>query len=209
MGYQVAFICEGHTDTPVLEAVVEAVLGDDFEPLYLQPERDMLTDAERWSDGGDDRVRAFCEQRHGSLAFAVPTADIVVVHLDADRCAKYSASDTSALCKVIKGWLGSSATDERLVIAIPAQATEAWLVAVVENANPSLENLPHPAERLAGHRQLSRNKAGQPIKDRLLYANLAETLRDRLPTVREVLPELDRFAGKLEAQRERLATPSR
>ena len=39
---RIGFVCEGPTDTPILEAVVEAIVGPAFEPRYIQPDRDNL-----------------------------------------------------------------------------------------------------------------------------------------------------------------------
>lgn len=203
---QIAFVCEGPTDSPILEAVVEAILGADYVPLYLQPERDMLSDGESWGDGNDDRVRAWCEQRAGNLEYAVYGADVIIVQLDADRCAKYGASSTAELCATVKGWLGASASDARLVIVLPAQATESWLVAAHGALSPQLERVRHPEERLAALGKLERDHDGRAIKSRQRYVSLAERLREELPRVRGVLDELERFASKLERHRERLAS---
>lgn len=78
------------------------------------------------------------------------------------------------------------------------QASEAWLVAAHLPATPALEQRPHPEELLAGKSLLRRGKDGQPLKDRETYQRLAVRLRQRLAEVRRVVPELDRFARKLE-----------
>lgn len=204
MSLQVAFVCEGPTDTPILEAVVEAVFGPDFESLYLQPERDTLSDEESWGDGNDDRVRGWCLQRADSLEWAVYTADVIVIHLDADRCAKFGTSSTEELCQVIRGWLGRSADDERLVIVLPAQASEAWLVAAHCAPAADLESQKRPAEQLAAAGLIERDEEGRPRKDRARYEDLSKRLSNELPRIRAVLHELERFASKLERQAQRL-----
>ncbi|MBK7829775.1 hypothetical protein [Nannocystis sp.] len=75
---------------------------------------------------------------------------------------------------------------------------QAWLVAAHLPTTPALEQRPHPEELLAGKHLLRRGKDGQALKDRGTYQRLACQLRDRLTEVRCILPELDRFARKLE-----------
>lgn len=103
------------------------------------------------------------------------------------------------------GWLGTSAKDPRLVIVLPAQASEAWLVAAHAGATPQLERTRHPEETLAKLSLVSRHPDGTPAKNRRRYEQLALRLRDELERVRASLAELERFASKLEAQASRLA----
>jgi hypothetical protein len=196
---RIGFVCEGPTDTPILEAVVEAILGRTFEPRYIRPDRDNLGPN---APGGAGQVEKWCKQSGHALSYLLFDIDILSVQLDGDRCGPLGASDSTQLCATIKRWLAAGASDPKLVIVIPMQASEAWLVAAHLPATPALEQRPHPEELLAARNLLRRGKDGQPLKDRDTYQRLAVQLRERLAEVRRVLPELDRFARKLE----RLAT---
>lgn len=200
----IGFVCEGPTDTPVLEAVIEAILGPDFDRRYIQPE---VSNLRGWSSGGDSRVEQWCKRYGHALEYMLFDIDLLIVQLDGDRCATLRAADTTELCATIKGWLAGGAEEPKLIIVIPAQASEAWLVAANLSANPALEQQRHPEDLLAKKGLLERGADGRPIKDRARYEELAIQLRDRLAEVRPVLPELQRFARKLERFKAR-PTPS-
>lgn len=189
---KVGFVCEGPTDTPVLEAVVEAIFGD-FEPLYIQPQQDAV-------DGGDTRVEAWCKEFGTSLKWYLINngVDFLIVHLDADRTRRYGVSNTQELCDLIKQWLGPGAREPSLIIVIPSQAIEAWLVAAHLPVNPQFEQVLHPEEELAASGLIDRRDDGSPKKDRIKYNDLARLLTARLSDCRKTLPELQRFASKLE-----------
>jgi hypothetical protein len=198
---RIGFVCEGPTDTPILEAVVEAILGPDFVPRYIQPDRSNLG---AWTSGGAGPVEKWCKQFGHALAWMLLDIDVLIVQLDGDRCGPLGVADAAQLCATIKGWLAAGATDPRLVVAIPMQASEAWLVAAHLPADPTLEQTPHPEALLVRKKLLRPGKDGVARKDRDTYQQLAAKLRDRLAEVRRVLPELDRFARKLE----RFVTPA-
>ncbi len=193
---RVGFVCEGPTDAVVLEEVAALVVGDELVPSYLQPPFDALEG--QWGVGNDDRVKQWCQGPGQNLPWSAPGVDVVVVQVDADRMAKYGADSTATLCDVIKGWLGHGAAHGRLIIAIPAQATDAWLLPLVEPVSPASEQLRTPAQRLAKAGRLARDEHGRPVKNIRAYRELAEAVGPRLPAVRHALPELDRFMGKLE-----------
>lgn len=191
----VGLVCEGVTDHPVIEAVLEAIFGD-FEPRYLQPEFDRLEPAT--SSGGWTRVQDWCCHWAENLAYLPNPPDLIVVHVDADVRTLVGVSTTEELCAKIRGWLGPSAKRHGLVIVLPKECTETWLLASHTPATPSLEALEDVASRLAGRGLLKLGEHGRPVKDRGIYANLSVPLTAKLPQLRKVLRELDRFACKLE-----------
>ena len=195
MALKIGFVCEGPTDTPILEAVIEAILGPEFESRYIQPDIGRL---DVRAHGGDTRVEQWCKRSGHGLRYLLFDIDLLIVQLDGDRCERLRAANTSQLCATIKGWLAGGAEDPKLVIVIPTQASEAWLVGAHLPSAPSLEQHRHPEDLLAGKGLLARGSDGRPIKERTTYAQLAIGLRDRLTEVRQVLPELERFARKLE-----------
>ncbi|AUX40568.1 uncharacterized protein SOCE26_019690 [Sorangium cellulosum] len=214
----IGIVCEGSSDFPVLEAVVEAALGDGHEVRYLRPETDAL-----FRPGGWTAVKAWCEEHASWLSdfMTVGNIDLLIIHVDADvrrhvpeLKKKKGEPTTQDLCDTIKGWLKlrQSAKGRRVLIVIPAQATEAWLVAAQGGATPDLEKEAKPVTRLV-QRKLVSTIGGKPDKSPAVYRDLATPLRSHAAELRGVLRELDHFMGKLEAGRERTgarrSTPSR
>jgi hypothetical protein len=197
----VGFVYEGVTDVPVLQAVVDAILGPDYEARFIQPDRDALSSLTGWAE-----VKKWCEQNGAALSdFLTWTGiDLLIIHLDADIRQQVKATTTTELCTKVKGWLRHGAKDHRLLIVIPAQAIEAWLLAAHVAPSPELERHPDPARLLVSHRLISGSTDGKPIKDRMKYEDLASKLTQRVTDLRGVLVELNRFAGKLELAAPRL-----
>ncbi|WP_437679163.1 hypothetical protein [Sorangium sp. So ce131] len=204
----IGIVCEGSSDFPVLKAVVEAVLGDGHEVRPLWPETDKLSRPAGWTG-----VKAWCEAQGSWLStfMELGNIDLLIIHVDADirhkvsgRKSKGREPTTQDLCDTIKGWLGlaQGVRGRRVLIVIPAQATEAWLVAAQGSPTRDLENEAEPIKKLI-KRKLVRTTGGRPDKSPAVYRELAEPLRSRASELRGVLRELDHFMGKLEAQRER------
>ncbi len=204
---RIGLVCEGITDAPVLEAVIEAIIGPDFVPTYLQPEQDQLRGA--GDPAGWTEVRRFCQEHAYTLQYRLFGDNVVyVVHIDADRCAVTGAPDNEGLRRVVEGWLGPAAGLDSLVIVTPAQASEAWLYAAHRPCNPQLEQAPDPAELLASVGLIQRDATGKPLKEVAVYRTLAFRLKDQVAALRSCLPELDRFAGLLERFRPASAAPA-
>ncbi len=195
MTARVALVCEGPTDVPVLEAVLRAVLGNDIVTSLLQPDetRDALRSAAGWTE-----VRRWCEARGRSLQWVLAQFDILVVHLDGDRRSINHVNTTSQLCDTIKGWLGPGATEPKLIIVIPSQASETWLRATYRPVTPQTEDENDPTRRMVGEGRLKADQDGEPKKELAVYRTLAEGLRSKLPLLRTNLPELERFSRKIE-----------
>lgn len=191
----IGFVCEGISDVPVLQAVVDAIVGPDYEPRFIQPEADALGATAGWTE-----VKKWCESYGPSLGDYLTWTgiDLLVVHLDADVCAKVKMASTVALCEATKRWLGRAGQDPRILIVIPSQASEAWLYAAHVATSPHIETERDPAGKLAQAGLLERDPRGEPVKDPRRYQELASRLPARLAELRKVLPELERFAGKLE-----------
>lgn len=193
---RIGLICEGQTDIPVFEALLNKLLPDGWVLTPLQPERDALGN---YGDAGWTRVREFC-QSYGSYVAYLPNApDLLIVQVDGDIAGQVSAATLDELCGRVKIWLGAGASHPGLVMAIPTQATETWLLAGSRPANPALEAVRKPAEQLIKAGLIEHNERGNPIKDQQRYRELAAPLADRLASLRPVLRELDRFCSKIEA----------
>ncbi|MFO7561964.1 MAG: hypothetical protein R6X02_04930 [Enhygromyxa sp.] len=193
---RIGLVCEGQTDIPVFEALLNKLLPDDWVLIPLQPERDALGN---YGSAGWTKVRDLC-QSYGSYVTHLPNGpDILIVQVDGDVAGQVSAATLDELCAHIRSWLGSGATHPGLVITIPAQATETWLLAGSRPASPALESVRKPAEQLIRAGLIAHDKHGNPIKDQQRYRELAAPLADRLASLRPVLRELDRFCSKVEA----------
>lgn len=218
MSLLVGFATEGPTDRAVLKVLVEQVLGP-FRVAVLQPEEDLIL---RWrGPGGEDHLRTWCAQKRDGvgieLEMQIGQMDLLIVQVDADIAAKYGCVDTTALCvHVREQWLGlQKPFPPDVLIVIPAQSIEAWLVAALhpELAPPHVETLPRPVEVLAqdGHLKTEPDQRGRltirKSSERYERLALSELQPARIATLRKGMVELDRFVGKLEAVRARKARP--
>ncbi len=200
--FRVSVVCEGVTDLPLLEAVIKHSLGAGVLVTGIQPPQDADD-----SPAGDTQVEAWCKRWAHAIQW-LPSTDLLVVHLDGDRQARYDASDAKGLCDVVKGWLDPALrlASPDIVIVLPAQATDLWLYgALFDDISPQDEQRNHPEDRLADKGVLKRHPDGKVRKDPSVYRAHAGKLHDRVPTLRRIYPELDRFAGKLEAVRAKRA----
>jgi hypothetical protein len=189
-------VTEGRTDTPLIEAVIRAVFGDDARATALQPRHDAL--AQRWTDGGWTRVREWCAAtaRDGGWGQWLMQHDALIVQLDADVLWKApvefdGVGDLAALCETVKGWVSPKPPPASVVIALPKESTGTWLLAALSpghRADP--ESLPDPEAALT--------ELGVP-KQRHAYLERAVAIIEELPALRDALPELDHFVRKLEA----------
>lgn len=200
---RVAIVCEGLTDLVVLQAVLNAIFGDHI-PTLLQPE-ELPGGAAGPFGGGWKGVRAWCQQlaAQGGLDASplADTYDLLILHVDADiardpeiACAQPAPPilpTLEALERVLLTWLQADATPERLVLCVPAQATEAWMIAMLADQglalpdnftlSPALECEPDPAAILAAKKQrrLADKKSLQ--KTRRVYASLHFELEQGWP----------------------------
>lgn len=206
---RVGIVCEGPTDYVVLRAVCRAALsGGGHSFALLQPSFDMLEQRDPRAKGpGWQGVRAFLQQTEATLDASLQ--DLLIVHLDADIrllpevTKQLGPGDTddelSPLCDHIKSWIRGP-VPEKLVIVIPREATEAWLVAAHTNRH-GVEAIARPVDALrdAG---LVGGPPGKPEKRSPVYEQLAVGLTALLRNKHRMadVPELGRFLGKLHAR---------
>lgn len=202
----VGIICEGATDFAVLSAVCRATLGSrGLVVSLLQPNFDALRRKDPEAHGtGWQGVRAFLGDTRSSLASA--PQDVIVVQVDADirlldavrpKLPADESDGLEPLCEHVKSWM-SGGVPEPVVIVLPRESTEAWLVAAATNRH-DVEGIRDPAEELraAG---LVQEAHGRAEKRSAVYEAmtpaLEHLLRDRRKLAR--VPELERFVGKLQ-----------
>lgn len=195
---RVGIVCEGRTDFILLEQVALAVFGPCvIDPL--QPLRDQL-DPHQWDRAGWTLVRQWCAGRGAdgiADEMALGGIDALVVQVDGDLCGRDGLpAERAALCRVIRReWMGADAVPAGVVICIPAMSTDTWLAAALAaDPAPAMEDDPAPVALLAG--------AGVR-KNQYDYRRHAPVLGARVPALRGVLSELDRFVEKLGALRRR------
>lgn len=197
----VGLIAEGVTDLPIFEGVLSelaAELGcDDLQVTLLQPRRDDLTGAK--TAGGWYQVKLRCQQmaRRSELPGLLSIYDLLVVQVDQDvlglaefgRC-----PSAAALCDEVHGWLGLGDRHPRVVVALPARSTDAWLLARVAPELGGFESVTVPKAALS---DLGIG-AGAPKYRRAWQGAAAQAGADLARLCAEV-PELRRFALKVGA----------
>jgi hypothetical protein len=216
-------VCEGQSDSIIFEELIQELWPEVVDVRRLHPEvdeYDRAVGASGWTG-----VQAWCRRHAGRLASVIdpgigPPLDVLVVALDVDIAVAAgiadppkhgSAYDAARLCQTIRDWLqpaGASALPEELLIAIPAMATEAWVLAALYAAERNPEILARPAERLVAKKQLDwdpdpeRRKKRKVRKPPAIYRRFAQQIAGKLPRVRKGCPEAERICRKLERRRD-------
>lgn len=175
---RVGVACEGPTDKILLDGLLKAFFGTDrivSRPLQ-PPDASVLLSADPFAEttggdfgrrgGGWPGVLRWCEESalgDGSLSGAAAFAnlDLVIVHLDADvaretdlaaenlnRPCPPAGDACNALRDLLTRRLGGGPLPAKLVFCIPADCTEAWIIAAlapaVADANLPWECYPKP-----------------------------------------------------------------
>ena len=169
---RIQILAEGETDKIVIDAFIEAIVGDaSFVSTLIQPETSRAFGHAGPYGGGWRGVRGKClemRERGGpDVGGYLENTDILIVHLDGEvadepeiACAKPCPppSDTAAsLEDVVYAWMGEPGS-LRVVMAIPMMETEAWIVSALRPNDKLLEATgeacfecrPKPSALLAG-----------------------------------------------------------
>lgn len=189
----IGIVAEGPTDYNMIQSLVlEVIPGDHFFAI-LQPEIS-ATEGFGAFGAGWKGVREWCfsiAQEHGNLANLmkafVPILDILIIHIDADvsreaevNCSKPCppASDTiCAIESVIQGWLAGEKLSSKVVLCVPSDNTEAWVLSAFGTLaehhcppNTFLECLHKPDYVIANPPyQIIKTKNGKPKKTQSRY----------------------------------------
>lgn len=195
---RVGLVAEGVSDLPIFEGVLAESLamdtGADLMVTLLQPRRDELTGAK--SGGGWLQVKARCQQlaRDGQLLAVLASNDLLVVHLDQDvlHLAEFAhCGSAAALCDEVHGWLGLAERHPRVVVALPAPSTDAWLLARVAPELADVETVIAPKAVL-----LAKGVRGGARQYRRWWGDASG---EGVASLGRRVPEVARFLGKLEA----------
>jgi len=207
-------VCEGQTDVPILRAVLQE-LWPGIEVRVLQPELDQLGKSIPNQPSGWTAVREWCEQNPDLNDITNPLVgdriDLLLIALDVDialgaglgpRQTPARAYDTSALCRVVKGWLQAPVPRGLVVIAIPAMAIEAWVIAAVFPREQRPESIRDPAQYLVDRRKLRSSPRDQkPWKELWKYNEFATQVARKLARVRSRCTEANRVCNTIEERR--------
>lgn len=212
-------VCEGPSDIPVLREIILTIWPEIDDVRVLQPEVDEIGRMRAGATAGWCGVRSWCEQHAGRLSEVTDPDvgerfDLLVVALDVDIAidagianppASVGAYATKRLCDVVKGWLRTnarSALPPELVIAIPAMAIEAWVIAALFPRDNGPERARNPAEALVRKGKLRRSpRDGKPWKAARSYEDFARRVAGRLSAVRRGCSEAERMCRKIETLR--------
>ena len=208
----VGIVCEGPTDIYIARAFVERIWPKGTRVLPIQPELDGQ-DNPLGKKGGWTAVKQWCEATDVAEILDPiigDSLDALIVVVDVDIAVQAGIVDppstvnqyaTKRLCDVTKRWLDAKAAAmKRVVIGIPAMATEAWVVAALYPTERSPEAIADPAAYLADKGKLRRKEDGKPSKFPPAYRDeFAPIVKRKHASVRKKCAEAQRFAEKLEA----------
>jgi hypothetical protein len=229
---RVGVVAEGPTDHAILEQILVAHFGPkDVEYTALHPELSVAFTAVS-SDlgfgwGGVFRwARSVRDEGRGSLtgSYVIGAFDVLVVHVDCDVArASYAdigidgdpndlpcalpcppATATIGLLeKVVLAWLGEVGPPKPLVLCIPAQATEGWLLSALYPDDPDssagrTDCVADPTSRLAAKPVTGRLVSGRKKNVEIFRSRAVEVAR-RWPAVVHLCESAARFDASLRA----------
>jgi hypothetical protein len=209
----IKIVCEGDTDEPIITELLTRLVGTDFVPDWIWPERPVGAPRRRGGPRqGWKGVRRWCErqrERFGSLSRALEEQPLhgslaVVIHVDADvardkevACATpcHVAETVEALRQLVLTWTGDSHLPRPVVLCIPSMATEAWLLAALHPGKAcsvtKLECQPNPQQFLRGKRKLEKRAEAR--------RGIAPEVAANWPTVCDICTQAQRFDEELRA----------
>jgi hypothetical protein len=208
---RVAVVCEGSTDYSVLHRLVRALVpSSDLVILPAHPNFDALrAKVSNAIAAGWTGVRTYLQNPDSALVASA--TDVLVVQIDAD--VRLLASIKSKLrppnpgddaldpfCDHVKTWFDAGVPPSTLIV-IPREATEAWLLAVHTHVKEP-EADPKPVDTLLTKGVItasSSDAAKKAERYAALIEPLAAVVLDKKKLARLNLPELARFAGKLQS----------
>jgi hypothetical protein len=206
---RIGIICEGGTDDAVLRAILrETCAPGDLVFSSLQPKVDEIGHI---GLGGWQAVRKFLQQSSAMIIAA--QLDMIIVQVDADvrrlpeitkhLDAEDGDEELDPLCRHIKGWM-SAGVPESVIIVLPRESTEAWLIAASTNLK-KIETIEGPARVLADMGLIAGSK-GKGAKNPAAFGDLVARLLPSLkkPAKLAAVPELERFVSKIRHRISRL-----
>jgi|GEM_PF-1769760 hypothetical protein len=213
-----ALVCEGQTDVPVFEALIQELWPSVDEVRVLQPEVD--EHGRSRGRAGWSEVKTWCEQNASDLgALLDPPVgdriDLLLVAIDVDVAIaagianpprEVGAYESARLQQTLRGWLKPRRARNlppEVVVSTPVMAVEAWIIAAIFPRRAAPEALRDPAEFLVEKRKLRRSaKDEKPWKELHRYRDFATKVAARLDRVRRSCPEAERTCRAIEQLRD-------
>ncbi len=216
-------VCEGDTDTTIIQAVLSSVIESDPIVTQIQPEKVSFAGSDYGELGsGWKGVRNWCQQQaeiFGCLTECVNADPLradaaLIIHVDADVAGEREincerpcppASDTvNELRKAILKWCSENGdlVPDRVVLCIPSKSTEAWVLAALHPrcgfVNATLECRENPAALLVGKSEkLVRKKSNSYKKDNDAYKDIAKYVSASWQDVCNKCSQAIRFTNEL------------
>lgn len=220
-----ALVCEGHTDVPILRAVLQKTWPELESIRCLQPELDETDRAK--GPSGWSQVRAWCQAHADDLEDVLDPdlgnpIDLLLVAIDLDIAIEAGIAnpprslgtyETKRLRDTMAGWLTASnrpRLPSAVLFSTPVMAIEAWIVAAMLPTERSPKNHKAPAELLVKRTKLRRSpNDGKPWKELHRYRDhFAPAVARKLDRVRKVCAEANRTVQEVERRRRELETES-
>jgi hypothetical protein len=210
-------VCEGHTDVPVLRAIIEE-LWPEVDVRCLQPELDETDRAK--GPAGWSQVKRWCETYAGQLDEILEPDlgekfDMLVVAMDLDVAIdagienppkKLGVYESNRLRAKMKKWLTTHSRPNlpsAIVLSTPVMAIEAWIIAAVFPRETGPERLRDPALWLVDKKKLRASPSNRkPWKELHRYRDFAELVAQRLSRVRTTCAEAERTARAIADRRD-------
>ncbi len=219
----IGIVAEGPTDSLLIELLTNQLLETEHHYVELQPKLSK-TGGFGVHGGGWRGVQGWCQMLAADsqkLKAHFLQLDLLILHIDADvaredeiNCVKPCPpiEDTSkALAQRVMTWLGEPVIDEKLVLCIPADNTEAWVLAAhdietIYHAPPDkpLECVNKPDMIISNqaykkpHRLLKR-KNGKPKKTKRDYQQLIPVVLNNWEEVKRICNQAAKFENDLKA----------
>lgn len=228
MSKQIALVAEGKTDLIVIEAVLKAIIGNDFVLKLLQP----IPTINEQLGGGWSGVFRWCRQYLDKGRLSYSNYDFLILQLDSDVATKeYSdglnsseyeqrndlpcakpcppVSDTiNELQNVVMGWLDLPCIQhmpQNWILCLPAPSSEAWLVIGYYPHNPdnifaNIECNLRLQDWLA-QRPISEGKrfvTADHKKRTIRYIEVAGKITESWPLIRQLCTQAQKFHHDIE-----------
>jgi hypothetical protein len=195
---RIYFVTEGPTDQIVLQGLIEQWLNEDFIPIHIQPPSSAYAaDLDSKLSEGWRGVLAWCSgEQEAARNEALRQADCLIIHTDADvakdadfsspafigSCPPASSAANRVRDRLIMAM--SDATAPNIVLAVPAQDLEAWVLTalhpdIADNHKP-IECRIEPGALLVQRtpHRLVRRKEGRLKKSKIKYQHAMPKIID-------------------------------
>lgn len=211
-------VCEGHTDFPVLRAIVETLWPEIDEVLCLQPQLDATQKAS--NPAGWSEVRRWCENHAGELDEVIEgdigdPLSVLIIAIDVDIAVQagienppqdVGAYETTRLKNKIRSWCRTAKhrrIPPQVVLSTPVMAIENWVIAALFPRQQRPESVKDPAAFLVGKDRLRLSPSnGRPWKELHRYQAFGQQVGAKLSKVRNACSEAEATCRAIEQLRD-------